>query len=53
MTNINGFVDRLQGIKVQEEEFLYMGYVLDLQFYMPLMLLCFIDQDPLAVARVY
>jgi len=54
MTNISGFVDRLlQCIKVQEEDYLYMGYVLDLQLYIPLMLLGFIDQGPWAVARVY
>ncbi len=52
MTNVNGFVDRLQ-----EEEYLYMGVCActsrDLQLYMPLMLPCFIDQDPWTVARVY
>ena len=31
MTNISGFVDRLQFIEVQEGDYLYMGYVLDLQ----------------------
>jgi hypothetical protein len=53
LTNISGFVDRLQSIEVQERDYLYMGYGLDLQLYMPLMLPCFIDQGPWAVARVY
>ena len=52
MTNIR-FVDRLQCIEVQEESYLYMGNVLDVHLYMPLMLPRFIDQRPQAVAMVY